>query len=166
MKRTAVVVVALLVALSVIALGSALARDTGPSVGSGSGGPGERARYLRLDGGRAGTVAVSAADKVEVWWRDPDGPDWSAPEVIDGGSGHYLIGTSVRLAGTTLAIRVIYSTVAPWEGEVDEPGVATSVFVVCRPSSCLASDHYEHVQEPPCRSGSCLTSRPNNKGFA
>lgn len=166
MKRTAAVGVALLVALMVTAFGLALGRDPAPSVGSGSEGPDKYAKYLRLDEGRAGTVAVSSSDRVEVWWRGTDGPGWSTPEVIDGGSGRYLLGTSVRLAGTTLAIRATYNTVPPWEDEVDEPGVATSVFIVCRTGSCEASEHYERVAEPPCRRGSCLTSRPESKGVS
>lgn len=157
-------VVAVVVALVVTAFGWALARDDGPSVGSGSDGPSEYARYLRLDEGRAGTIAVWTSDRIQVSWRGPDGPGWSAPVVVDGGSGRYLMGTSVRLARTTLAIRATYNTKPPGEDEVDEPGVTTSVFIVCRPGSCVASEHYEHVQEPPCRRGSCLSSRPESKG--
>jgi hypothetical protein len=162
-RRTAVVVV-VMVALVVTAFGWATATDEGPSVSSGSGGPGEYARYLRLDEGRAGTVAVSRSEPVQVWWRGAGEEGWSAPEVVDGGSDRYLIGTNVRLAGATLAIRAGYNTKPPWEDEVEEPGVTTSVFIVCQTGSCVASDHYRQVQQPPCRRGSCLLSRPESKG--
>jgi len=164
LRRRAAVVVGVVVALVVTASGWAISSDDGPSVGSGTGGPGEYARYLRLDEGRAGTVAVSASERVQVWWRGPGREGWSAPEVVDGGSDRYLMGTNVRLAGTTLAIRATYNTKPPWEDEVDEPGVTTSVFIVCRTGSCVASDHYNQVQEPPCRRGSCFLSRPESKG--
>jgi hypothetical protein len=165
-RGRAAVVVAVMVALGVTAFGWAAADDDGSSVGTGSDGPGEYARYLRLDEGRAGTVAVSASERVQVWWRGPGTKGWSAPQVVDGGSDRYLTGTNVRLAGTTLAIRATYNTKPPWEyaDEVDEPGVSTSVFIVCRTGSCVASDHYAKVQEPPCRRGSCLLSRPESKG--
>src|SRR4249920_3859324 len=151
-------------ALAIAGVGWAMASDKTPSVRAGSGGPSDYARFLRLDGGRAGYVAVSSSDPIKVWWRVRGETAWSDPEVVDGGSDHYLIWTNVRLAGTTLAIRAFYNTQPPWEDEVDEPGVATSVFIVCQPRSCVASDHYEHVQEPPCRRGSCLLSRPESKG--
>jgi len=155
-----------MVALGITAFGWAAADDDGPSVGTGSDGPGEYARYLRLDEGRAGTVAVSASERVQVWWQGPGTKGWSAPQVVDGGSDRYLTGTNVRLAGTTLAIRATYTTKPPWEDEeeAEEPGVTTSVFIVCRTGSCVASEHYEQVQEPPCRRGSCLLSRPESKG--
>ncbi len=163
-RRRRAGVVAVVSALLVIAFGWVVELDDGPSVGSGGGRPDEYARYLRLDEGRAGYVAVSESDRVEVWWRGPGEEGWSAPAVVDGGSDRYLIGTNVRVAGPTLAIRAMYDTKPPWEDDVDERGVTTSVFIVCRTGSCEASDHYEQVQEPPCRRGSCFLSRPESKG--
>ena len=154
----------MVVALVITAFGWAKAGGDGPSVSSGSGGPSEYARYLRLDEGRAGTVAVSASERVQVWWRGAGAEGWSAPQVIDGGSDRYLLETNVRLADTTLAIRATYNTKPPWEDGDEGPGVTTSVFIVCRTGSCVASDHYQQVQEPPCRRGSCLLSRPESQG--
>lgn len=158
--------VSALVAALVLAVGWAVADGGGRGDQPNAGRPSEYARYLRLDEGRSGTVAVSRSDPIAVWWRGPDARTWSAPEVVRGGAGRYLTSTNVRVAGSTLAIRASYNTQPPWDDENDDPGVATSVFIVCRPRSCVTSDHYEQLQEPPCRRGSCVLSRPESKGVS
>jgi hypothetical protein len=165
-RRGAAVVVAVVVVLAIagLAFAAASTSDEDPRVHSGSGGPSKGARMLRLDGGRAGYVAVSSSDRVRVWWRGRGEAAWSAPEVVDGGSHRYLWGTTVRVAGTTVAIRADYNTQPLWEDDPEERGVATNVFIVCRQGSCVVSHHFEHLQESRCLRGSCLLSRPESMG--
>ena len=164
--RRAAVAIGVVAVLMIAGLGWTILRDETPSVGSGSGGPGEYAQVLRLDQGRAGHVSVETSDHVEVWWRGPGETGWSASQVIDGGFHRYLTATKIGVAGSTVAIRAFYNPEPPWEDEPGEPGLATSVFIVCQPGSCLVSDHYERVQEPPCQRGSCLLRQPRNTGVS
>lgn len=144
--------------------------DPQPSVGRTAKQPDEYARVLRLDGGRAGHVAVSRGDAVTVWWRAPGESTWTDAQVVGAGAGRYLTDTRVRVAGTTVAIRASYDTKPPWEDEEESTestaGIASSVFVACRAGSCVTSRHYEQVQEPECRRGSCRHSRPESHGVS
>lgn len=125
--------------------------------------PDEGARYLRLDDGRSGTVALSSARTVKVWWRDRNQVDWSAPAEVDAGPGQFLTYTRARVLGNTLAIRAFYTDQQPGDDEATGRGTETSRFVICRARACVASDYYEHVQDLPCRAGSCETSRPEGE---
>lgn len=164
--RTAI---SILVPVGLLA-GSAVAcghfHDQGARVRDGGGSPGKYAKVLRLDDGDAGYVAVDYGSDIAIWWKGPEDNRWSAATRIDGGDGRYLTWFTTRLAGSTVAIRAYYSTVEPSDDEIpgQEPAVNTSVFVICRPRTCTASDHYEQVAEPPCRRGSCTQSRPESKG--
>lgn len=126
----------------------------------GSGDPPAHARHLRLADGAAGYVAVESSEQVRVWWREPGAADWSDPVVIEGGSGRYLYDTKVRVAGETVAMRALYSSVPPWDDEGTWPGTRSSIFVACRDGSCVASDPVERVTEPGCGRGSCRLARP------
>ncbi len=169
-RTAATRLVACAVATAVVVAGAVAglgwAGDSGPGVHVGSGGPSRYARFLRLAGGAAGLVAVESSRDVRVWWRAPGATSWSRPTVIDGGSGRYLYGSAVRVAGETVAVRAFYSSVEDPDDDPDWPGVRSSVFAVCRAGSCVVSDGYEHVQEPACLRGSCRLSRPESKGVS
>ena len=130
MLAAGIAVVAVVAAVVVVVAGA--------DEGAGAEGPPSHAYRPALEGDRGGEVAVQYVDELRVWWRGPGrrrGPP-AEPVVADGRYPGYV---NVRTAGSTVAIRAPYDSVAPWDDETDEENVETDVFVVCVEGSCTGT---------------------------